>query len=99
MHCLCIVKLTAVAPASARRVCELNNKVALLTIEMSALKDGVYKIKKEMEDDKKKIEDMTKWIKQYEDERPRKRSINDVIDGAEENFKRMVKKRTIVEEY
>ena len=55
---------------------------------MSALKDEVYKIKKEREDNKKTIKDITKKIKQYEDKRPRKRSINDITDGAEENLKR-----------
>jgi hypothetical protein len=82
MHCSCI-KLTAVGPASVRRVYELNNKVVLLIRELRELKDDVCKIKKEREDDKRNIEDMTKWIKQYGDARPQKRSIHDVMDGAE----------------
>jgi hypothetical protein len=99
MHCSYIVKLTAVAPPFARRLNELSNEVVLLTSKTSALKDEVDKIKKEREGDKKTMEDMTKKIKQYEDERLRKRSINDVTDGAEENLERKCKKRTIIEEY
>jgi len=88
LHCSYIIKLTAISPPFARRVFELNDKVVLLISKMSALKDEVYKIKKEREDNKKTIKDITKKIKQYEDKRPRKRSINDITDGAEENLKR-----------
>jgi hypothetical protein len=42
------------------RVYELNNKVILLIRELRELKDNVYKIKKEKEDNKRNIEDIIK---------------------------------------
>jgi hypothetical protein len=70
-----------------------------LISDLNAMKDEVYKMKGEMQDDKRKVEEMRQRIKRYEDERPRKRSINDVAGVAEENSERKLKKRTVIEEF
>jgi hypothetical protein len=71
----------------------------LLTAKVDTLEDELSEVKGEMKDGKQNIEDMMKKIKQYEDERPQKRSINDITDGAEGNLERECKKRTVILEY
>ena len=63
------------------------------------MKDKVYKMKREIQDSKSKVEEMRQRIKQYKDKRPRKKSINNVIDNTKENSERKLKKRIVIEEF